>query len=273
MLPVLDILPDIRERGTGSEAMLPVLDILPDIRERETGSEAMLPVLDILADIRERETGTEAMLPVLDILPDIRERGTGSEAMLPVLDILADIRERETGTEAMLPVLDILPGIRERGTGSEPTALPVVDIVREGQGTVPNPLTDILDLIHQLLEEPPSVDVVPGPTEPLMNKTYPTCTVKEVRNRNGELETLYPFAIIDGRCYYYNRQHDIFDDNLEIINEVPSPQGSGRGPCKPKQITNGRGEIETLYPVAVVNGKCIYLNSGTNEVTEEPYGI
>jgi hypothetical protein len=28
-----------------------------------------------------------------------------------------------------------------------------------------------------------------------------------------------------------------------------------------------------LYPVAVVNGKCIYLNNKSHEVTEEPYNI
>jgi len=43
------------------------------------------------------------------------------------------------------------------------------------------------------------------------------CKVIEYVNADGEKETLYPFALIQGRCYYYNKNHDILNDRLEIV--------------------------------------------------------
>ena len=43
------------------------------------------------------------------------------------------------------------------------------------------------------------------------------CKVIEYTNQDGEKETLYPFAVIQGHCYYYNKNHDILNEDLEIV--------------------------------------------------------
>ena len=48
-------------------------------------------------------------------------------------------------------------------------------------------------------------------------KSLKACKVIEYVNADGEKETLYPFALIQGRCYYYNKNRDILNDNLEIV--------------------------------------------------------
>jgi hypothetical protein len=38
------------------------------------------------------------------------------------------------------------------------------------------------------------------------------CKVIDYINQDGEKETLYPFAVIQGHCYYYNKNHDTPSD-------------------------------------------------------------
>ena len=44
------------------------------------------------------------------------------------------------------------------------------------------------------------------------------CSVQVITYEDGTKETIHPFSLIRGRCYYYNKKGELINDRLEIVN-------------------------------------------------------
>jgi hypothetical protein len=162
----------------------------------------------------------EIICTINRVRPIVREKPV-FDGILRVIGSVEESTVVDSGIEGILTVIEDIPEKRKYLNLFE--IICVINRVRPLISEDPG-LIGVLQTMTDISEEPITVSAFDGILQVLsdissgpVKEGEKVCKVIEYINQDGEKETLYPFAVIQGQCYYYNKNRDILNEDLEIV--------------------------------------------------------
>ena len=217
---ILETIADVEEEPNEPFLLDDVFTLLADIEDDKPTLESDF-IIDILEKIEPQTAKPVDFEGILSVVGDIEEYDCESQLALYKLrnkQLMEEIERLRNGVVETKDASDEsdVTGILEV-TGNIGTSDKVSD--ESDSGGILEVVGNIgtSDKVSDESDFSGILDVLSSVSQDDDTKNLKACKVIEYVNANGEKETLYPFALINGRCYYYNKNRDILNDNLEIV--------------------------------------------------------
>ena len=216
---ILQTLADIREQPAPTVSDLDgLLLTIGDIGEQPVPSVESDFIVHILDDIIELPAPTvqSDLDGVLRTIGDVKETLVEKPEFDGLLRTISDVKPYKKVTlPNLFEIICVINNVREKKKFSNLfEIICIINQIRPLASVIPSSdlgFDGLLQMLSTISDAPIGKDLGE------VKEGEKVCKVIEYTNQDGEKETLYPFAVIQGHCYYYNKNHDILNENLEIV--------------------------------------------------------